>query len=251
MADHRAIIKEESRSIPEFNKFCYQFNSKWSKRPVQIIAEESWQDDLLLLRAPTGAGKTDACLLWAKKQIDNNRADRLVIAMPTRFTSNALAINISDSLSDTGLYHSSAWFTRHFDNAKQSIEAEHIAKLQHEFARLLETPVTVCTIDHLLIALTHTREDHHSITFNLSNSCVVIDEADFYDEFTQANILELLKVLKILKVPVMIMSASLPQSSLKLYQGTGFQPTKIKEDTSDNQRIRCKINNIQNYEKVS
>ena len=63
-------------------------------------------------------------------------------------------------------------------------------RLQHEFAKHFETPVTVCTIDHLLISLTHTKEEHHAITFNMAHSCVVIDEADFYDEFTQANILD-------------------------------------------------------------
>jgi len=251
LADHRASIKEDERSIPDFKKFDYSFNPEWERRPVQKIAEENWQEDLLLLRAPTGAGKTDACLLWADRQIKNGKADRLVIAMPTRFTSNALAINVANSLSETGLYHSSAWFVRHFETAKESYEAEHQAKLQHEFARLLETSVTVCTIDHLLIALTHSREDHHSITFNLANSCLVIDEADFYDEFTQANILHLLRYLKILKVPVMLMSASLPQSSLKLYQSTGFQPKEIKEDNSDCKRPRCEVRSIREYESVN
>lgn len=250
LADHRASIKENNKPVPKFKRFDYQFPLNWVKKPVQEIAENNWKDDLLLLRAPTGAGKTDAALLWAKKQIENGRADRMVIAMPTRFTSNALSINIANSLSETGLYHSSAWFAKFFDNAKQSKDAEHIAKLEHEFARLLETPVTVCTIDHLLIALTHSREDHHAITFNLAHSCLVIDEADFYDEYTQANILELLKVLRILKVPVLLMSASLPESSLKMYQTTGFQPKEIKEDISDNKRIRCHIKSITKYEKV-
>jgi CRISPR-associated endonuclease/helicase Cas3 len=251
LADHRASIKEDNKFVPEFTKFSYTFNSSWAKRPVQEIAEKCWHDDLLLLRAPTGAGKTDACLLWAQKQIENNRADRLVIAMPTRFTSNALAINVAESLSKAGLYHSSAWFTKYFENAKTSFAANHKATVEHQFARLLETPVTVCTIDHLLIALTHTREDHHSITFNLANSCLVIDEADFYDEFTQANILILLKALKILDVPVLLMSASLPQSSLELYQQTGYQVSEIKEDTSDNRRQRCKVNSIRKYYTVS
>lgn len=250
LADHRASIKESNKPVPQFKKFDYQFPPDWIKKPVQQIAENNWEDDLLLLRAPTGAGKTDAALLWARKQIENGRADRLVIAMPTRFTSNALSINISNSLSETGLYHSSAWFTRFFEDVKQSAEAEHAAKLEHEFARLLETPVTVCTIDHLLMALTHTREDHHAITFNLAHSCLVIDEADFYDEFTQANILELLKVLRELKVPVLLMSASLPESSLKMYQATGFQPKEIKEDISDNKRIRCQIKSINKYERI-
>lgn len=251
LADHRASILEENKTVPEFKKFNYYFNPEWEKREVQKIAEENWKDELLLLRAPTGSGKTDAALLWAKKQIDNGKADRLVIAMPTRFTSNALAINVTKTLSDTGLYHSSSWFTKYYRKSGESKVTNHFARLEHEFARILETSVTICTIDHLLVSLTHSREDHHAISFNLAHSCLVIDEADFYDEFTQANIIELLKVLKILNVPVLIMSASLPQSSLQLYQTTGYNVKDIKEDTSDNIRIRCKVNSITNYTKVN
>jgi CRISPR-associated endonuclease/helicase Cas3 len=250
LVDHRASAKEEKKEVPTFTPFSYSFNKDWTRRNVQKIAEDNWQDKLLLMRAPTGAGKTDACLLWAKKQIENNRADRLVIAMPTRFTSNALAINVESSLSETGLYHSSAWFTKYYSKASESKKTLDYQRLQHEFARHLETPITICTIDHLLISLTHTKEEHHSVTFNLAHSCVVIDEADFYDEFTQANILELLKVLFILDVPVLIMSASLPESSLKMYQTTGYSPKEIKEDKSDYDRIRCNILNKTEYEEL-
>ena len=170
--------------------------------------------------------------------------------MPTRFTSNALVISVKDDLSETGLYHSSAWFKEFHEKSKESKEAKHEAKMLHEFARKLLTPVTVCTIDHLLMCLTLSREDHHSIAFNLAHSCVVIDEADFYDDFTQANILVLLEALNEWKVPVMIMSASLPASSLKMYQSTGYKVQEIKEDTSDNSRHRCEVKSIEGYEKV-
>src|SRR5690606_9889676 len=103
-----------------------------------------------------------------------------------------------------------AWFTKFHEEVRSGQLKKKDAQKVHEFARLLQTPVTVCTIDHLLIALTLTREDHHLITFNLANSCLVIDEADFYDEFTQANILVLLEILKYWNVPVLLMSASLP-----------------------------------------
>lgn len=252
LADHRASIIEGENSVPAFTPFSYAFQHP-HKRPVQELVERHWQDKLLLLRAPTGSGKTDACLLWASKQIENGRADRLVIAMPTRFTSNALAIGVKESaqLGSTGLYHSSAWFKQFHEKAKLSREDEHEAKTLHEFARLLETPITVCTIDHLLIAQTHSKEDHHSITFNLAHSCVVIDEADFYDDFTQANIFELLRILNILDVPVLLMSASLPESALKIYQRTGYDIKEIREDTSDSKRVRCRIESIQAYESLS
>ena len=250
LADVRASIAENGAFIPPFIPFKYDFPKDWAKRPVQQIAEESWKDDLLLIRAPTGAGKTAASLLWANQQIQNNRADRLIIAMPTRFTSNALAINVKDDLSDTGLYHSSAWFKQFHDKVKKGEISKHNASAEHEFARKLLTPVTVCTIDHLLMCLTLSREDHHSIAFNLAHSCVVIDEADFYDDFTQANILVLLEALNEWKVPVMIMSASLPASSLKMYKSTGYEVQEIKEDTSDNERYRCEVTQIQDYEQV-
>ncbi len=241
LADHRASAKEEQREVPHPSTFVYTFPESWEKRPVQKIVEEHWADDLLLVRAPTGAGKTDAALLWASLQIRNKRADRLVIAMPTRFTSNALAVNVADTLSDTGLYHSGAWLTR-FDEqlVNGSISLEQ-ARFSHEQARLLQTPTTVCTIDHLLASLTLSREEHHITTFSLANSCLVIDEADFYDNFTQANILVLLRLLRAWRVPVLIMSASLPDIVVQEYKALGYQIKEILEDTSDNERIRFEL----------
>ena len=160
------------------------------------------------------------------------------------------SINVAETLSETGLYHSSAWFTKFQKGVKSGEIDKEFAKREQELAKQLLTPVTVCTIDHLLMSLTLSREEHHSIVFNLANSCVVIDEADFYDEFTQANILTLLQALKELKVPVMIMSASLPESSLEMYRSIGYEINSIKEDVSDLERIRCDVKEIRNYEEV-
>lgn len=249
LADRRASAKEGGATLPDYQRFNYTFDSSWSKRPVQEIAEENWKDDLLLIRAPTGAGKTDAALLWAKKQIENGKADRLIIAMPTRFTSNALAISTAASLSKSGLYHSTSWF-KLLQKVNAGELAKDIARKEQEFARLLLHPTIVCTIDHLLMSLTLSREDHHTINFHLANSCLVIDEADFYDDFTQANILVLLEACRVWKVPVMIMSASLPQSCLKQYQTLGFQIDEIKEDRSNYDKPRCEISSIQPYNQI-
>lgn len=250
LADHRASAKEDCDFVPDASPFSYEFPHK-ERRGVQKMVEENWKDYFLLVRAPTGAGKTDASLLWAKLQIENNRAERLVIAMPTRFTSNALAINVAESLSETGLYHSSAWFSKFQEEVESGLFKRQDAQKIHEFARLLQTPVTVCTIDHLLIALTLTREDHHLITFNLANSCLVIDEADFYDEFTQANILVLLEIMKHWKVPILLMSASLPEITLHTYRDIGYNIKRIVEDTSDNSRDRFEIKSIEEYSDLS
>ena len=236
-ADHRASAKEDKEFIPSLNSFNYQFPFE-NKRGVQKLVEANWNNDILLVRAPTGAGKTDASLLWASHQIAAHKADRLVIAMPTRFTANALSVNVAATLSDTGLYHSSAWYSKYSEVQNGELDMTE-ALAQQKMAKLLATPITVCTIDHLLMSLTFTQENHHLICSNLANSCVVIDEADFYDDFTLANILFLLKVLHYWKVPVMIMSASLPESALQLYRKAGFNIERILEDKDSDRYKKC------------
>ncbi len=247
LIDHRASASEEGEALPEFKAFAYEFpykdeNGKESKRGVQREIEKLWDEPFSILRAPTGAGKTDAALLWAKHQIEDRKlADRLVIAMPTRFTANALSISAAKDLSAVGLYHSSAWYQRIKGKLDVLLHQQRLIDKEQVLARKLETPVTVTTIDHLCICLTGTREDHHATFFNLAHSCVVIDEADFYDDFTQQNIVTLLRALRALDVPVLLMSATVPESAKAVYENSGFAISKIHEDTSDDERVRCVV----------
>ena len=248
LIDHRASAAENGDELPEFKVFDYKF-PHGEKRGVQLEIEKLWDEPFAILRAPTGAGKTDAALLWAKRQVDKGRADRLVIAMPTRFTSNALSIAVTEenfkNIGDAGLYHSSALYQRlkdrQFKSKREEWETKRFIDKEQDLARILETPLTVTTIDHLCICLTGTRESHHATFFGLANSCVVIDEADFYDDFTQLNIVVLLRVLRRLEVPVLLMSATVPDSATELYRQSGFAVSKIYADESDAKRIRCNI----------
>ncbi len=235
LADTRASREEAEGKLAPIMPFDYEFpyqddNQKPKYRGVQETALELALTDqwCSILRAPTGSGKTDAALLWGQKQIEKKWADRLIIAMPTRFTSNALALNVEKNVSNTGLYHSSARFTQEAKRKKngeklsdkEKRELKEYVREQQRLAQLLATPVTVCTIDHLLISLTGTAEHHHSSFFFLANSAVVFDEADFYDPFVQANLTVLLRALRILQVPVLIMSATVPDSACALYDVT-------------------------------
>ncbi len=217
LADTRASRMESlgRGALPKFESWSFEWPFP-SYKPVQKLARECAKSDdwVSILRAPTGSGKTAAALLWADHQIKRQRADRLVVAMPTRFTSNALAKSAEDLVGTTGLYHSSAFFNRY---GELDTQAKAQAREPHLLAQKLITPVTVCTVDHLLISLTGAREHHHSTLAFMAHAAVVFDEADFYDGFVQANIRFLLDALRALEVPVLIMSATVPESAGKYY----------------------------------
>jgi CRISPR-associated endonuclease/helicase Cas3 len=227
LADHRASIKENNpnHTISNLIKFNYNFKYE-SKTEIQNEILKNLDCDLILVRSNTGSGKTDAALLFANYQIMNNKADRLIIAMPTRFTSNALAINISENLSELGLYHSTAYNT---DFKNTIIDA-----------KMFLTPITVCTIDYLLRILTLSKEKFHLAITNLANSCLVIDELDFYDDYSKQNILFLLKYLKELNVKVLMMSASLPDSMINDYKNLNFGKFKFLDKIINNKKIDIK-----------
>jgi CRISPR-associated endonuclease/helicase Cas3 len=239
LADTRASIQEKETQnwVPDPRELQFEYEFPYDgPRGVQKAVKDGWDDPAMILRAPTGSGKTDASLLWARHQIEKLRADRCVIAMPTRFTSNSLALDVDENVSETGLYHSSAWYARYKDDAEVGREEKHKAGEKHRMAKLLATPVTVCTIDHLCAALTGTREDHFAIFYHLCNSCVVVDEADFYDPFVQANLNVLLGVLRHFDVPVLVMSATVPDAATTFYEIEG-----LAEDDSDLDRTRCTL----------
>ena len=246
LADRRASAVEEhtdldTAAVPVLGEFRYQFKYD-TYNGVQTLVFEFWDEPFALLRAPTGAGKTDAALLWARRQVQTGRADRLVLAMPTRFTANALHLATTETLGNTGVYHSSAWFLAKQREETQPKQADRAAWRQEmDYARLLETAATVTTIDQLCIALTATREDHHTTFWNLAHACVVIDEADFYDDFTQRNLVVLLRALYVLHVPVLLMSATLPESAKALYALSGMPIGKIWDDPTDAGRTRLQL----------
>ncbi len=249
LADTRASRKEGEGEEAFYELEPYRLREKFpSLRPVQQAALNIADEAISILRAPTGSGKTYAALLWAERQVKQGSADRLVVAMPTRFTSNALSISAAEQLGETGLYHSSAWYNRYGDLSDKEIIK--YAREAHRMARFLASPVTVCTIDHILISLTGTREHHHSTFYFLANSAVVVDEADFYDPFIQANIVVLIEVLRKLEVPILIMSATVPDSARKLYRIDSpiAVPRNPKTDTV--KRLRYIDNHQEQKEKV-
>lgn len=224
ICDQEASARESGGGFWKWKPFSY--SPFLSLRPVQKLIITKLDDPVTLLRAPTGSGKTAAALMWADHQIKSGRADRLIFAMPTKFTSNALAVSSSLNSLSKGLFHSTSFAT----NQDQS---------DNSLASYFEFPCVITTIDQLLAALAGVSEKSQKAFANLTSACVVIDESDFYDEFTRRSIDVLITALKVIDVRVLVMSATLPDNVTKIYYS--FKDLKILSEDSQGELPKYKF----------
>jgi CRISPR-associated endonuclease/helicase Cas3 len=165
--------------------------------------------------APTGGGKTEAAVLWALRQVERGRARKIMILLPTMVTANSIhkrlaAFFESDGYDDkVGLVHSTADLVRQSaadedETDKADVRADHLSET-HFFR-----PVTVGTVDQLLVPLFHAGRWALK-TLAAANSAVVIDEVHAYEPHTLGLITLMIRQLAPLGTRFMVMSATMPR----------------------------------------
>lgn len=184
--------------------------------------------DALCAVAGCGSGKTLAALLRAAEYAEAVHADRIVLCLPTRFTGNSLLRDMSDPAkyaypsNQVGLVHSEALQVL---RARTNDDEEDFADSADDIATKsvrYEMPVTVSTVDHLLMSLYHGYKFADRAFGNLLSSLVVFDEVHAYDATTLNAIREGLNVLSAYGVPTLFLSATLPSSRRRFF---GLSPT--------------------------
>lgn len=191
--------------------------------------------DVLCAVAGCGSGKTLAALLRAAEYAEAVQADRIVLCLPTRFTGNSLLRDMSDPekyaypLGRVGLVHSEALQVLRQrtgqDEEDLSDSPDDIAAKSVRY----EMPVTVSTVDHLLMSLYHGYKFADRAFGNLLSSLVVFDEVHAYDATTLNAIREGLNVLSHYGVPTLFLSATLPSSRRRFFNLDDTQ-TVIEKD---------------------
>ena len=178
--------------------------------------------EMLCAMAGCGAGKTAAALLRAARLADEQRVDRIVLCLPTRFTSNSLLRDMSDAAkylypqAIVGLVHSEALMVlreRFEDNDERDFPAPPNSPEEiHGRSVRYEQAITISTVDHLLMSLYHGYRFSDRAFGNLLSSLVVFDEIHAYDATTLSAIRDGMQMLQKHGVPVVLMSATLPSS---------------------------------------
>ncbi|NNH72315.1 CRISPR-associated helicase Cas3' [Nocardia uniformis] len=210
-------------------------------RPLQAecvrLAESLDEPGLMIVEAPMGEGKTEAALLAAEVLARRFGVGGVFVALPTMATSNAMfdrvhewAENLPDTAGSMFLAHGKAALNDTFNQLRRKgfasigIDCGHQDVIAHSWYVGKKGPlanIVVGTIDQVLRASLKTR--HVMLRhLALANKVVVIDEVHAADSYMSTYLERCLEWLGAYRVPVVLMSATLPPaqrlSLLQAYQ---------------------------------
>lgn len=190
-----------------------------------------------LLFAPCGRGKTEAALIWALKAMRKYHRNKIVFAMPTQITSNAMWERLCELFGEgetkekriesgktyVGLFHGKSFIKLKADKDREKEEeedltAEDLNEIRGESFKgnVFFKPITVTTIDHLIYSFVHGFSQADFALGNLQNAIIIFDEIHYYEKnpthnkSTLDHIATMLQILEKMKIPNLLMSGTLP-----------------------------------------
>jgi CRISPR-associated endonuclease/helicase Cas3 len=169
----------------------------------------------VVFSAPTGSGKTEAALLWARKQQETDAIPRtLVFVLPYQASLNAMWRRLTDFLGkDVALLHGKtlqALYRALMDPGYDQKEAERQAREHNNFGRLNKPSIRVSTPYQLLKAAFRLK-GYEGIWTSLTDSLVVLDEIHAYEPGRLGLLLEFLsESVSRWNVRVCAMTATMP-----------------------------------------
>ena len=192
---------------------------KDSLRPMQksldeYLSEAEEMPLLMILEAPMGEGKTEAGIYAALRMAEYWQKNGVYVGLPTAATANQMQSRINSLLTEHGigqarLLHSMAWLNDREDQVLQEKSGEYSDWLKPS-KRALLAPWSVGTIDQVMMAVLQVKYGVLRL-LGLSGKVLVLDEIHAYDAYMSSIIKRLLEWCKVLRIPVVMMSATLPE----------------------------------------
>lgn len=143
-------------------------------------------DGSLVLTAPTGSGKTEAALLWARRQQEHSHRPTLLYLLPYQASLNAMQERLEqqDVLGPpVGLLHgkaTQALFQRFLSEEYSSRDPERAAKLAQNLTRLQQPAARVATPYQLLRAA-YRLKGYEMLWATMADILIIIDEIHAYE----------------------------------------------------------------------
>lgn len=220
-----------------------------------------------VLFAPCGRGKTEASLLWALKSMENYDRNKIVFALPTQVTSNAMwerlckmfgkgetdKEKIKDGLKYVGLFHGKNFIKlkSEFMKEKEDLSKEDTEEIQGDVFKgnVFFKPITVTTIDHLIYSFVHGFRQADFALGNLQNATIIFDEVHYYEKHTLNHLTTLFRLLKKFDIPHLLMSGTLPdfirdelENYVEVIDKEGIEYTPFSFNLSDENIVKIPKN---------
>ena len=216
----------EKRLLSQYTLYKYQ-------KDAMII------DYYGIISAPCGRGKTEGALLAALKILNNYNKNRIIFALPTQITSNAMYDRMRKIFGEenVGIYHGMSRFIHDEEN---DMEKEDVMAQVYDEKVFLK-PVIVTTIDHLIYSLVHGYKQADFALGNILNSVVIFDEIHYYENHTLRYILDCFEILRELHIPHIAMSGTLPDFIIKRLNNNGYKLIEDEEGMAFNPFILLRV----------
>ena len=242
----RLGLRSEMRpsTVTSFRQMWPDFDAL---RPIQaeveLLVARGVEPGLAIIEAPMGEGKTEAALYLAAQWAQMSNREGLYFALPTAATSNQMHGRVQEVLARLGLVteqgvrlvHGMSWLVDD-DTPTANVQTEdekrtkpnHAVEWFRPAKRGLLATYGVGTIDQALSSVLYVRHSYLKL-FGLSGKVLIVDEVHSYDPYMNEILVRLLEWCGTLRVPVILLSATLPASRRQLlvqaYSGTSLVNT--------------------------
>ena len=168
---------------------------------------------VVLIESEPGSGKTEAAVYAALKMADAYAKAGVYFGLPTMATANGMVDRVNDLYTAHGLpkarlLHGMAWMkndVRFGSDAEKWFSPTRLGLLQ---------PSGVGTVDQCMAGVLPLKYGSLRL-LGLSSKVLIIDEVHSYDDYMLAIICRLLDFCRALRIPVVMLSATLPSTKKK------------------------------------